>query len=343
MGILKAGAGALGGAMAEQWLEHFSCGAMHEGLLLTRGVKQTGENSANVKGEENFITDGSVVLVADGQCAFAVEQGKVIGTFLTPGEHRFTSELSKGLFSKGPGKLSSLGKQMWERVGYGGDSHVSQYVIYMNLLEQTGVPFACVAPIRVGARTLDMDSYARVTGVFSFRITDPLTFYQRVCGVRTHTVTVDDVKNQLSEELKSAFISALGAMCERGVRPAELPGMTEELGEEVKRAMTDKWVSLRGFSAVSVAISSIVCGDMRAVQRVEKAAALTNPRLAAATLVGATAEAMAAAASNSATRVSPLVAAVTGPGDSPPPARWRCACGRVNDTPFCPDCGAKRE
>ena len=99
MGILKAGAGALGGALAEQWLECFSCGAMGQGLLLTRGVKQIGENSANVKGEPNIISDGSVILVADGQCALAVEQGQVIGVYDTPGEHRFSSELTKRCMS----------------------------------------------------------------------------------------------------------------------------------------------------------------------------------------------------------------------------------------------------
>ena len=358
MGILKAGAGALGGALAEQWLECFSCGAMGQGLLLTRGVKQIGENSANVKGEPNIISDGSVILVADGQCALAVEQGQVIGVYDTPGEHRFSSELTKGVFSKDGGRLKSLGKQMWERIGYGGDAHFAQYVMYLNLLEQTGIPFAADVPFHMTANALDLDGTARVQGVFSFCIVDPLLFYRRVCGTRTHTVTVADLQNQLTEELKSDLNATLSALCAAGARPSALPGMVDDVCESLKTRLSVSRMAERGFRMVAVAISSVVCVDQRLAQRVETAAALKNPALAGATLVGAAAEALPTAAGNAAgtavgnaagnaaVRMNPLLVTAHAPAQNPflqnRSAVWRCACGQTCPSRFCPNCGAKR-
>ena len=345
MGILRAGAGALGGALAEQWLECFSCGAMGQGLLLTRGVKQIGENSANVKGEPNIISDGSVILVADGQCALAVEQGQVIGVYDTPGEHRFSSELTKGGSSKNDGRLKRLGTQMWERMGYG-DAHFAQYVMYLNLLEQTGIPFAADVPFRMTANALDLDGTARVQGVFSFCIVDPLLFYRRVCGTRTHTVTVADVQNQLTEELKSDLNATLSALCAAGARPSALPGMVDDVCESLKTRLSVTRMAERGFRMVAVAISSVVCVDQRLAQRVETAAALKNPALAGATLVGAAAEALPTAAGNTAVRLNPLLVTAHDPAQNPflqnRSAVWRCACGQTCPSRFCPNCGAKR-
>ena len=45
--------------------------------LATRGWKRQSGRSANTKGNDNIISNGSIVAVADGQCAMIVEQGKV--------------------------------------------------------------------------------------------------------------------------------------------------------------------------------------------------------------------------------------------------------------------------
>lgn len=89
MGLIRAAMGAAGGVMADQWKEYFYCEAMPADLLATRGWKRQSGRSANTKGSDNIITNGSIVAVADGQCAMIVEQGKVVDMCAEPGEYTY--------------------------------------------------------------------------------------------------------------------------------------------------------------------------------------------------------------------------------------------------------------
>ncbi len=65
MGLIRAAMGAAGGVMADQWKEYFYCEAMPADLLATRGWKRQSGRSANTKGNDNIISNGSIVAVAD--------------------------------------------------------------------------------------------------------------------------------------------------------------------------------------------------------------------------------------------------------------------------------------
>ena len=78
MGLIKAAFGALGGTLADQWKEYFYYDAMDADVLVAKGVKRVSGRSSNKYGEDNVITDGSHIAVADGQCMIIVDGGKVI-------------------------------------------------------------------------------------------------------------------------------------------------------------------------------------------------------------------------------------------------------------------------
>ena len=78
MGLIKAGIGALGGTLADQWKEFFYCDSLDSDILMIKGQKRTSGRSSNTKGEENIISNGSGIAVADGQCMMIVEQGKIV-------------------------------------------------------------------------------------------------------------------------------------------------------------------------------------------------------------------------------------------------------------------------
>ena len=86
MGLIKAGIGALGGTLADQWKEFFYCEAMDKEALVSKGQKRTGRRSSNTKGSDNVISNGSGIAVADGQCMIIVDQGKVVEVCAEPGQ-----------------------------------------------------------------------------------------------------------------------------------------------------------------------------------------------------------------------------------------------------------------
>ena len=86
MGLIKAGLGAAGGIMADQWKEFIYCDSLETDILVAKGQKRTSKRSSNTKGEENIISNGSTIAVNDGQCMIIVEQGKVVDLCAEPGQ-----------------------------------------------------------------------------------------------------------------------------------------------------------------------------------------------------------------------------------------------------------------
>ncbi len=89
MGLIKAALGAAGGVMADQWREYFYCEAIPSDVLAVKGRKKVTGRSSNTKGDDNIISNGSVIAIADGQCMLIVEQGKVVDVCAEPGEYTY--------------------------------------------------------------------------------------------------------------------------------------------------------------------------------------------------------------------------------------------------------------
>ena len=90
MGLIKAGFGALGGVLADQWKEYFYCDAMDMDTLVVKGQKRVNRRrSSNTKGSDNVISNGSGIAVADGQCMIIVENGKVVDVCAEAGEYTY--------------------------------------------------------------------------------------------------------------------------------------------------------------------------------------------------------------------------------------------------------------
>ena len=98
MGLIKAGMGALGGTLADQWKEFFYCDSLDKDVLMVKGQKRTSRRSSN-NGEDNIITNGSGIAVADGQCMLIVEQGRVVEVCAEPGEFTFDASTEPSVFT----------------------------------------------------------------------------------------------------------------------------------------------------------------------------------------------------------------------------------------------------
>ena len=104
MGLIKAAMGAIGGTLADQWKEYFYCPAIDPQYLLVEGQKKVNGRSSNTKGEENVITNGSIIAVADGQCMIIVDQGKIVEVSAEPGAFQYDNTSSPSIFAGGLGQ-----------------------------------------------------------------------------------------------------------------------------------------------------------------------------------------------------------------------------------------------
>ena len=210
MGLIRAAISAVGGTMADQWKEFFICESLDADVLAVKGQKRIGSRSANKKGSDNLITSGSGIAVADGQCALIVEQGKIVEVCAEPGEYTYDASTEPTIFS---GNLGSSLDQVFDVIGkrftYGGDTGKDQRIYYINTKELIDNKFGTPNPVpfRVVDRNigLDVDVSVRCSGVYSYRISNPLLFYANVCG----NIEQEYRREELDHQLKTEFISAL--------------------------------------------------------------------------------------------------------------------------------------
>lgn len=371
MGLIKAAVGAVGGTLADQWKEFFYCDALEQDVLVVKGQKRINGRSSNTKGNDNIISNGSGIAVADGQCMIIVEQGKIVEVCAEPGQFTYDSSTEPSIFSGNLGKsIADTFRTVGKRFTYGGDTGKDQRVYYFNVKEIMDNKFGTPNPIpfrvvdsRLG---LDVDVSIRCSGVYSYMIADPLLFYTKVCGNVERAYTRDEIEKQLKTEFISALQPAFGKLSELELRPNQIVSHNTELEEAMNFALSTKWGKLRGLKVVSIALGSVSLPpeDAEMIKQLQRTAVLQNPNMAGATLAGAQADAMRTAAGNAAGVMNGFVGMgmamnaggmnaqnlfamgqqqAAAPTPSAAPAGgWTCTCGAVSTGKFCPECGAPK-
>ena len=375
MGLIKAISGAAGGVMADQWKEYFYCEAMPANILATKGHKKVTGRSSNYKGDENIITNGSMIAVADGQCMLIVEQGKVVEVCAEPGEFLYDTSTEPSIFSGKLGDgIGDVFRNIGKRFTFGGEAPKDQRVYYFNTKELIGNKYGTASPVPfrvVDQRAaIDIDVGIRCFGEYSYHIANPLLFYTNVCGNVSEDYDRSNLDSQLKTELLTALQPAFAKISEMGIRYSALPGHTVELADALNEALSAKWRDLRGIEVVSFGVSSVTANeeDEKMIKEMQRNAAFMDPTRAAAHLAGATGDAMKTAAANPNGAVGAFMgmgmaggmagaqmgnlyqqgaqmqqAAPAAPAAAPAVQGWTCSCGQSGITGnFCPNCGSKK-
>jgi len=378
MGLLKAGVGALTGVLEDQWREYFYCEALSAEVLVTKGVKRTSKRGSN-KGNDNIISNGSIIAINEGQCMMIVEQGKVVEFSSEAGEYvydtstepsiMYGSDLSQGIME--------TFKQIGKRFTFGGEPAKDQRVYYFNKKEIVGNKYGTPAPVpfRVVDRNigLDIDIAIRCHGEYSYKIIDPLLFYTNVCGNVEHEYTRDAIDSQLKSELMTALQPAFAHISASGVRYSEIPAHTVALADALNKVLSEKWLATRGLAVVSFGISTLKASeeDEAMIKQLQRNAVMRDPGMAAAHLTGAQADAMIAAANNDGGAMSGFMgmnmatqaggvnagqlfqmneqnkqAQMAQAAMQDQAAKngntWACTCGHENTGKFCSNCGTAK-
>ncbi len=307
MGLIQAALGAAGGVLADQWKEYFYCSAIPENVLAVKGQKKVSGRSSNTRGNDNIISDGSVIAVADGQCMAIVEQGKVVDICAEPGEYTYDCSSAPSLFS---GSLSTSIKEVFREIGkqftFGGQPANDQRVYYFNTKELVGNKYGTASPVafRIIDRNinLDLDSAIKCFGEYSIRITNPILFYTNVCGNFEGEYTRDRLDSQMRTELLTALQPALAKISGMGVRYSEVPLHTKELAQALNDELSSEWRDRRGIEIVAFGISSMTLSeeDQKMIKELQRAATMRDPTMGAAVTTAANANAVQAAAANTA-------------------------------------------
>ena len=377
MGLMKAAMGAAGGVMADQWKEYFYCEALPTDILAVKGKKKVTGRSSNYKGDENIITTGSLIAVADGQCMLIVEQGKVVEVCAEPGEFVYDASTEPSIFAGSLGEsIGQVFRNIGKRFTFGGEAPKDQRVYYFNTKELTGNKYGTASPVpfrvvdqRAG---IDMDIGIKCFGEYSIRLKNPLLFYTNVCGNVSEDYKVEQLAGQMRTELLTALQPAFARISGMGIRYSALPGHTMELADALNEQLSSKWRDLRGMEIVSFGVSSVKADeeDEKTIKELQRNAAFTDPTRAAAHLVGAQGDAMKMAASN--TAAGPAMAfmgmgmagqaggvnaqnlfqmgqqqqqmqmqqqAAQQAAPAPAAGAWKCTCGAENTGKFCMECG----
>ena len=306
MGLIKAGIGALGGTLADQWKEFFYCDSLDKEVLVVKGQKRTGSRSSNTKGNDNIISNGSGIAVADGQCMIIVEQGKIVEVCAEPGEFTYDTSTEPSIFS---GSLGDSIKKTFATIGkrftYGGDTGKDQRVYYFNTKEIMDNKFGTPNPVlfrivdsKIG---LDMETDLRCSGVYSYKISDPLLFYTNVCANVAQEFRREEIDGQLKTEFVDALSMGLGTLSGLELRPSQIPAHTNELKDAMNDALRNDWAEKRGLSIVKIALNPVVMNEEDAdyLKRYQRgAAAGNNPGMAGGVYLESQGEAMRGAATN---------------------------------------------
>ena len=372
MGLIKAGIGAVGGVLADQWKEFFYCEALPSDVLVRKGSKRISGRSSNTKASDNIISNGSGIAVADGQCMIIVEQGKIVEVCAEPGEFTYDSSTEPSIFAGKLGEsILNTFKAVGKRFAYGGDTGKDQRVYYFNTKEIMGNKFGTANPImfdvvnkQIGfRRTVNV----RCNGMYTYFISDPLLFYTKVCGNVEQEYTREEIDAQLKTEFVSALQPALAMLSEQELRPAQLPAKVNELKAAMNEALRYEWIESRGITVGKIALNPITLTeeDMKKINQMEDAVSMgSNPFMMAGRMTDATASAMETAAGNAAGAMTGfmgmnMAGGAMGGGfnaaqqfyntgvqqqqqTQPAANGWRCSCGATGTGKFCPECGSPK-
>jgi len=374
MGLFKMAAGAIGTTFKDQVVDYFRCDEISETVLMRPGMKVLRGGVVN-NATENVITNGSLFDVGVGQCALLVENGKVHDFCAEPGQYKYDSSVEPSFLGAGVKDIGGSFQTMLKRFTAGGQSTNTMKIFYINMKEIFGnkigignVPF----------RDSEFGFTVKVQGFgnYSYKITQPMFFFENVCGTTYGDYPRSKLDDQLKSELSMAMQPALGKIAAQRICYDQLINYPKEIGKAVNEEMTEEWENRRGISIVSIALASITVDDesSKKIAEFQESRVYTNTQMMGARLGTAQANAMETAAGNSAGAMTGFLgmgfaqqaggmnagqlfqmgqqpaaqpaqqeAAPAKESTAPAGNTWTCSCGVADNAgKFCKECGAPK-
>lgn len=387
MGLIQATVGAFGGVTADQWKEFIYCDSLPADILITKGRKRLSSmgRSSNTSAEDNIISSGSAIDINAGQCMLIVEDGKVVDMCAEPGRYTYDASTEPSIMnSQGLGDFKknvvAVFKQIGKRFTFGGDPGKDQRVYYINTKEIMGNKYGTPSgiPFHICDRKLqvDLDIEIRCFGQYSYRITNPILFYNNIAANVADEYNREEIDGQLKAGVISSLHDAFAQVSARNIRYSQLTAHNKEIREALNEALSKEWRDLRGIEIVKFDVTNVTVTDeyaplMKDLNERQLNYGLQDPNIARGHIIGGTIKAMETAAGNESGGMAPMMGVMgmnvvgnmgagmvgaidgmknvmtpqqpTSPQQSPAAVAWKCSnCGQMNQGQFCPNCGSKK-
>lgn len=368
MGIIKAVVSAIGGGLADQYLESIEPDNMDDNTVYTTGISSRANDSRNTnrKGSTNVISNGSVIHVYPNQFMMLIDGGKVIDYTAEPGYYTVNNSTAPSLFN---GQFGDALKETFNRVRFGGGTPQSQTVAYINLQEIKGIKFGTPNAVNYFDNFYNSELFLRAHGTYSIKITNPLLFFAEAIPKNDDRVDINDINAQYLSEFLEAFQAAINKLSADGERISYVPSKGMELSKHMSTILDEDWNKSRGMEIKSVGIASISYDEQsqKLINMRNEGAMLGDPSVREGYVQGAVARGMEAAGSNANGSMAGFMGMGIGmqagggfvgaasasnqqqmqqnnaqtPPTQPATAQtsWKCECGNVNTGKFCPNCG----
>lgn len=371
MGIIKAIGQAIGGTLADQWLEVIEADDMSDKTVFTSGVLI--RKGQNTKGTSNTVSNGSIIHVYDNQFMMLVDGGKVVDYTAEPGYYKVDNSSLPSLFN---GQFGDSLKDSFNRIKYGGQTPTAQKVFFINLQEIKGIKFGTRNPINYFDNFYNAELFLRAHGTYSIKITNPLQFYAEVIPRNADRVEIDEINEQYLSEFLEALQSSINQMSADGTRISYVTSKARELGKYMSTTLDEEWNQTRGMEIQAVGIASVsydeesqklinmrnegamLGGDASVLRGMAVKNLTEGVRDAGSNAGGAMAgfmgvgmgmqqfntsmeglNAMTAGMAGTQPQAAPQQAAAPQTAAAAPANSWTCECGAVNTGKFCSECG----
>ena len=373
MGIIRAITSAVGGGLADQWLEVIEPDQMSDHTVFAAGVQmRRGERNANTKKTSAIVSNGSVIHVYPNQFMILVDGGRIVDYTAEEGYYTVNNSAEPSLFN---GELGEAVKESFNRVRFGGTTPHAQRVFYINLQEIKGIKFGTTNPVNYFDSFYNSELFLRAFGTYSIKVVDPIKFYSEAIPKDSDHVDISDINEQYLSEFLGALQAAINQLSADGVRISHVTSKNMELSRYMAQILDDDWKDLRGMEVASVGLAGISYSEesQKLINMRNQGAMLGDPNVREGYVQGAVARGMEAAGSNSAGSMAGFMGMGLGmnagggfvgaasqanqaqreasarPVEPSPAAPetasddWTCSCGAQNHGgKFCPNCGTPR-
>ncbi len=366
MGIIKATFQAIGGNLADSWLEVLEADNMSDTTVFSKGVKvrkNDKRNNNNKKGTDDVISNGSVIHVYPGQFMMLVEGGKIIDFTAEEGYYKVDNSAAPSLFA---GQFGKSILDAFKRIKFGGVPSYSQKAYFINLQEIKGIKFGTRTPVNYFDNFYNSELFLRAHGTYSIKITDPVKFYTEVIPKNAERVDINEINEQYLSEFLEGLTASINKMSQDGIRISHVASKSRELSRYMAEELDSDWKELRGFEVLSVGIASVSYDEesKKLINMRNQGAMLGDPSVREGYVQGAIARGLENAGSNSggaATAFMGMGIGMNGAGGFMSTASetnrrqmeraaeekafansWKCSCGATAEGKFCSECGGRR-